>query len=149
MSRIAHAQCVTAQCKPHPLITFACISVHTWIEYCSCTVHDIVMKVLILAAGYGTRFTRDLEQHKEKYPHLVGVAKPLLPVAGKPLISHWLDIVKSCDLTRDSDIYVVVCTCSPSLVRLTNSMMSCAAGECVQSGAVSEMGRGIPASQAR
>ena len=66
------------------------------------------MKVLILAAGYGTRFTRDLEQHKEKYPHLVGVAKPLLPVAGKPLISHWLDILQSCDLTRHCDVYVVV-----------------------------------------
>ena len=66
------------------------------------------MKVLILAAGYGTRFARDLEPHKEEYPHLVGVAKPLLPVVGKPLISHWIDILKSCDQTRDSEVYVVV-----------------------------------------
>ena len=66
------------------------------------------MKVLILAAGYGTRFAKDLEAHKDKYPHLVGVSKPLLPVAGKPLISHWMDILGSCDQTKDSDVYVVV-----------------------------------------
>lgn len=66
------------------------------------------MKVLILAAGYGTRFARDLEVHKDKYPHLVGVAKPLLPVAGKPLISHWIDILRSCDQTRDLDVYITV-----------------------------------------
>ena len=66
------------------------------------------MKVLILAAGYGTRFARDLESHKDEYPHLVGVAKPLLPVAGQPLISHWMDTLRSCDLTKDCEVYVVV-----------------------------------------
>ena len=66
------------------------------------------MKVLILAAGYGTRFSKNLEVHKDEYPHLVGVAKPLLPVAGKPLISHWMDILRSCDQTKDGDVYVVV-----------------------------------------
>ena len=66
------------------------------------------MKVLILASGYGTRFARDLEPHKDKYPHLVGVAKPLLPVAGQPLISHWMDILQSCDQTKNFDVYVVV-----------------------------------------
>ena len=66
------------------------------------------MKVLILAAGYGTRFTRDLESHKDEYPHLVGVAKPLLPVAGQPLISHWMDTLRSCDQMKDCEVYVVV-----------------------------------------
>ena len=66
------------------------------------------MKVLILAAGYGTRFARDLESHKDEYPHLVGVAKPLLPVAGQPLISQWMDTLQSCDQTKDCEVYVVV-----------------------------------------
>ena len=63
------------------------------------------MKVLILAAGYGTRLTRDLEASGQ-LPHLVGVPKPLLPVAGKPLISHWMDILQSC--AEIQDVYVVV-----------------------------------------
>jgi glucose-1-phosphate thymidylyltransferase len=39
------------------------------------------MKALILAAGYGTRL----------YPLTKNKAKPLLPVAGKPIINHLLD----------------------------------------------------------
>lgn len=39
------------------------------------------MKALILAAGYGTRL----------YPLIKDTAKPLLPVANKPLINHILD----------------------------------------------------------
>jgi len=39
------------------------------------------MKVLILAAGYATRL----------YPLTMTQPKPLLPVAGKPMIEHVLD----------------------------------------------------------
>ena len=39
------------------------------------------MKVLILAAGYATRL----------YPLTLTQPKPLLPVAGKPMIEHVLD----------------------------------------------------------
>ena len=42
------------------------------------------MKVLILAAGYGTRL----------YPLIKDTPKPLLPIADKPLIDHALDKVK-------------------------------------------------------
>ncbi len=67
------------------------------------------MKVLILAGGYGTRLARDLEKHADAYPHLVGVAKPLLPVAGKPLISHWMDMLRQCPQTYNiKEIYIVV-----------------------------------------
>ena len=39
------------------------------------------MKALLLAAGYGTRFVRDLEQDTSgAYSHLKGVPKPLLPI---------------------------------------------------------------------
>lgn len=79
--------------------------------------HDIVhgaggMKVLILAAGYGTRLTRDLEASGQ-LPHLVGMAKPLLPVAGKPLISHWMDILQS--RAEIQEVYVVVSDASTCL----------------------------------
>ena len=65
------------------------------------------MKALILAAGYGTRLARDLEacpggEHAE----LVGVPKPLLPVAGRPLISHWVHMLQGC--AEVTGIYIVV-----------------------------------------
>lgn len=75
------------------------------------------MKALILAAGYGTRFSRDLESCQDKYPHLVGVPKPLLPVAGYPLISHWIHILAAC--SEVSGIYIVVSIhigCDPELL---------------------------------
>ncbi len=65
------------------------------------------MKVLILAAGYGTRLARDLDKTND-HTHLRGVPKPLLPIAGKPLISHWMDIINSCPHTKGSDVYIVV-----------------------------------------
>lgn len=49
------------------------------------------MKAVILAAGYGTRLQRDAEADTTgRYAHLVGVAKPLLPVGRCALISHWV-----------------------------------------------------------
>ena len=65
------------------------------------------MKALILAAGYGTRFQRDLSAHQDdSYRHLVGLAKPLLPVAGYPLVTHWVHLLLACE--EVSGIYVVV-----------------------------------------
>lgn len=66
------------------------------------------MKALILAAGYGTRLARDLATSNE-YSHLIGCPKPLLPVAGKPLISCWMEILLA-SRVHQSDIYVVVST---------------------------------------
>lgn len=65
------------------------------------------MKVLILAAGYGTRLAKDLEQTGQ-FPELKGVPKPLLPIAGHPLVSHWMDIIQHCPHTSDAKVYVVV-----------------------------------------
>ena len=65
------------------------------------------MKILILGAGYGTRLARDLDQ-TEQYPQLKGVPKPLLPIAGQPLISHWMDTINHTPQTKGSDVYIVV-----------------------------------------
>ena len=65
------------------------------------------MKVLILAAGYGTRLAKDLEQTGQ-FPELKGVPKPLLPIASRPLVSHWMDIIQHCPHTSDAEVYVVV-----------------------------------------
>ncbi|KAI9355033.1 nucleotide-diphospho-sugar transferase [Zopfochytrium polystomum] len=53
--------------------------------------------VLFLAAGYGTRLQRDLLQlpADDELARLVNVPKALLPLAGKPLIDHWLDLIAS------------------------------------------------------
>lgn len=64
------------------------------------------MKALILAAGYGTRLARELAACPDQYTDLLGVPKPLLPVAGHPLISHWIHILKAC--REVTDIYIVV-----------------------------------------
>lgn len=49
------------------------------------------MKAVILAAGYGTRLQRDVAADTSgRFAHLVGTAKPLLPVGSCALISHWV-----------------------------------------------------------
>ena len=48
------------------------------------------MHLVVLCAGYGTRLARDIDADPA-YSHLAGIPKPLLPVAGRPLISHWTD----------------------------------------------------------
>ena len=46
------------------------------------------MKVLILAAGYGTRLAQDIAQDTSGvYAHLVGLPKPLLPIGIKFLFA--------------------------------------------------------------
>ena len=64
------------------------------------------MKVLILAAGFGTRLERDIQEN-DKFKELQGIPKPLLPVSGKPVISHWLDILTECTETSEQ-VYVIV-----------------------------------------
>ncbi|XP_012697789.2 glucose-1-phosphate adenylyltransferase 2 [Clupea harengus] len=64
------------------------------------------MKAVILAAGYGTRLQRDVENDKtERFKHLLGIAKPLLPVGHCALISHW---IKSMTATGCVDTIFVV-----------------------------------------
>nr|XP_023670601.1 mannose-1-phosphate guanyltransferase-like [Paramormyrops kingsleyae] len=49
------------------------------------------MKAVILAAGYGTRLQRDIENDTTgKFQHLIGIPKPLLPIGHAALISHWI-----------------------------------------------------------
>lgn len=49
------------------------------------------MKAVILAAGYGTRLQRDIDNDTTgNFKQLEGIAKPLLPVGPCALISHWL-----------------------------------------------------------
>ncbi|KAK0135773.1 hypothetical protein N1851_028336 [Merluccius polli] len=49
------------------------------------------MKAVILAAGYGTRLQRDVDRDETgRYRHLSGVAKPLVPVGPRVLVSHWV-----------------------------------------------------------
>ena len=65
------------------------------------------MKVLILAAGYGTRLSRDLEQ-SDQYQELRGLPKPLLPIGGTPLMSRWMKLLEACPQTSGCEVFVVV-----------------------------------------
>ncbi|XP_032879670.1 glucose-1-phosphate adenylyltransferase-like isoform X1 [Amblyraja radiata] len=56
------------------------------------------MKAIILAAGYGTRLNRDLQNDKSgDFKHIHGIPKPLLPVGHQPLISHWMTTINKID----------------------------------------------------
>ncbi|XP_077304818.1 uncharacterized protein LOC143924395 isoform X2 [Lithobates pipiens] len=66
----------------------------------------VKIKVVILAAGYGTRLLKDLQEAKEEqYTKLAGVPKPLLPIGKVPLISYWVEALKSREDTEN--IFVV------------------------------------------
>ncbi|KAI9209169.1 nucleotide-diphospho-sugar transferase [Polychytrium aggregatum] len=54
------------------------------------------LAVLFLAAGYGSRLQRDIRADaSQQYAHLLGIPKALLPLAGKPLIEHWLELFRA------------------------------------------------------
>ncbi|XP_044160200.1 glucose-1-phosphate thymidylyltransferase-like isoform X2 [Bufo gargarizans] len=54
------------------------------------------MKAVILAAGYGTRLLKDLENvNEQRLKDLIGTPKPLLTVGGFPLISYWMEALKA------------------------------------------------------
>ncbi len=63
------------------------------------------MKAIILAAGYNTRLERDLSSlpADSEYRSLRGLPKPLLPLAGKPLLEHLLKQIKS----QPQETYIV------------------------------------------
>lgn len=69
------------------------------------------MKAVILAAGYGTRLQRDvLADSSGRYAHLAGIAKPLLPVGHRALISHWVNALTAsgcvdCIYVVTNDLY--------------------------------------------
>ncbi|EPB81306.1 hypothetical protein HMPREF1544_11976 [Mucor circinelloides 1006PhL] len=66
-----------------------------------------MVKVLILGAGYGTRLQKDLKTSTE-YNHLLGVPKALLPLGSKDaLITHWIELFESHNISAQNDIYVV------------------------------------------
>ncbi|KAJ3087261.1 hypothetical protein HK102_011474 [Quaeritorhiza haematococci] len=62
---------------------------------------------LFLGAGYGSRLQRDIVNSEDpKYTPLLGVAKALLPLNGKPLLDHWLDLIHHHG-SSITDVYVV------------------------------------------
>ncbi|XP_038645109.1 probable mannose-1-phosphate guanylyltransferase 1 isoform X2 [Scyliorhinus canicula] len=64
------------------------------------------MKAVILAAGYGTRFNRDLQNDTSgDFQHLCGIPKPLLPVGNKALISHWMAAIEK--INSIDAVYVI------------------------------------------
>lgn len=46
------------------------------------------LAVVFIAAGYGTRIKKDLDADPQ-FSHLAHIPKPLFPLAGLPIISHW------------------------------------------------------------
>ena len=69
------------------------------------------MNAVVLAAGYGTRLTRDIEADTTgAFDHLRGLPKPLLPIGGVPLVSRWMhEFARSKHITGSC---VIVCSTS-------------------------------------
>ena len=67
------------------------------------------VKVLFLVAGYGTRLQRDLKQEgpPHHHQHLIGIPKALLPLGGKPLLTHWIDALQSSNVDTVKNTYLV------------------------------------------
>lgn len=51
--------------------------------------HPDSFAVVLLAAGFGTRLAADIAQHPT-FCHLANTPKPLLPLAGRPILTHWI-----------------------------------------------------------
>ncbi|XP_039613847.1 uncharacterized protein zgc:136439 isoform X1 [Polypterus senegalus] len=63
------------------------------------------MRVVVLAAGYGTRLHRELEaERRAELRALHGTPKALLPVGAHPLLSRWMGLLGGCV----ADVCVVV-----------------------------------------
>ncbi|XP_028661907.1 glucose-1-phosphate thymidylyltransferase [Erpetoichthys calabaricus] len=62
------------------------------------------MRVVVLAAGYGTRLHRELEaERRAELRALLGTPKALLPVGAQPLLSRWMGLLGG----RVADVCVV------------------------------------------
>ena len=66
------------------------------------------MKFVLLCAGYGTRLQKGVVADTSgTYTHLKGVAKPLIPLNGVPLITRWVRrLEKLSQFSRDK-LYIV------------------------------------------
>eukprot|EP00871_Galdieria_phlegrea_P003192 jgi/Galph1/3874/GphlegSOOS_G2556.1 len=59
--------------------------------------NDQPIVVILLAAGFGTRLAEDIEKDETKaFANLLSLPKPLLPVGGKTIIDHWLEVLNGC-----------------------------------------------------
>ncbi|MFQ3579645.1 MAG: nucleotidyltransferase family protein, partial [Bacteroidales bacterium] len=56
------------------------------------------MNLIIPMAGYGTRLR----------PHTLTIPKPLLPIAGKPIVQHLIEILSKTSKTRFNEIGFII-----------------------------------------
>ncbi|KTF73107.1 hypothetical protein cypCar_00036599 [Cyprinus carpio] len=71
------------------------------------------MKAVILAAGYGTRLQRDIENDPTgSFKHLGGIAKPLLPVGPCALITHWVQALTKTGCVDTVYVVLTVKSCA-------------------------------------
>lgn len=69
-------------------------------------------QIVFLCAGYGTRLQKDLLDNGN-YPQLEGKSKALLPLNGKPLLSHWIDIwQKQLELSKEELFSYIFIICN-------------------------------------
>lgn len=68
---------------------------------------SMALNVVFLCAGYGTRLEKDILNCSEEdnSKELLGLPKALLPIDGKALITHWIDVL---DETKAVDHYFLV-----------------------------------------
>ncbi|CAG8477769.1 7054_t:CDS:2 [Ambispora leptoticha] len=68
------------------------------------------LKILILAAGYGTRLQRDiLADPTQQFKNLLNTPKPLLPLGpnNDALLTYWLNIFREAKIEIATTVYIV------------------------------------------
>lgn len=67
-----------------------------------------MVRILLLAAGFGTRLQKDLESEGGRlYSHLRGLPKPLVQVGHSPLASHWVRALEEAGEDPAASLWVV------------------------------------------
>lgn len=99
------------------------------------------MKAVILAAGYGTRLLKEVQQLEQNPLNSVtapgvGVAKALIQIKGKPLTEHLIDKIKRAGL-KESDIYIVTNAVFYGLFLKWSQTAGCAKENIVNDGSLS------------
>jgi hypothetical protein len=76
-----------------------------------CSVVGKMMRVLVLAAGYGTRLEREIKNDQSgAFLDLVGVSKALVPVGESDVVTIWLNQFLKADIkfgNKFFDIFVL------------------------------------------
>jgi NDP-sugar pyrophosphorylase family protein len=91
-----------------------------------------VAVVAVWFFSYGTRLERDIRDSSSdggKFAHLLGVPKPLVPIADQPLLSRWMKLLRAAGVVDPKDVFVVGNEYNNAMLRAWAEAEGAAAGD--------------------